>query len=271
MEFKENDNKKEEKSDEIMQNKFSKLDISKYKIIPIKKDENEDSDRDEEEIKEITFKIVIIGDQGVGKSSIIKSLVNENEEFKNYYKATLGFDIFHYKAKVNDIIIKLQIWDTCGLKEFSSCTPNLYKNASLAILVYDINNKDAFDNAENWLNLLKLHSKPGILAFIVGNKRDLENERQVLTEQGEKFMEEHDFNFFIETSAKERLFIKELFYQAFAQLYEYYQKERKNCEDDEEEEEEEERIDFSKRKGTMKLGEKPKKKNQNNSGCCNIY
>ena len=265
-----------EKNENKIKTKINMLDISKYNIIPVNNDEDSNTieDRkDNQEVKEITFKIIIIGDQSVGKSSIIKGLINEKEEFKNFYKATLGFDIFNYKAKVNDIFIKLQIWDTCGLKEFSSCTPNLYKNASLAIIVYTIDNKATFDNAENWLNLLKLHSKPGVLAFIVGNKKDLEleNKREVLKEEGQKFMEDHDFNFFIETSAKDKLYIKDLFYQAFAQLYEYYLKDKKNCEEGEEEEEEENKIDFTKRKGTMKLGEKSKRKKHNNNQCCNIY
>ena len=118
------------------------------------------------------------------------------------------------------------------MADFSSCTPNLFRDAALAIVVYSIDNRESFEHLENWTNLLKENSSPEIFVFIVGNKNDLENKRLVKEEEGKVFMEERDFNYFIETSAKDNKFVKELFLQACAQLYEYYKKNNKDEDDD---------------------------------------
>ena len=214
-----NNAKKENQGDKISQIKYNISGISKYNISKI--NDNEDIS----DMKEITFKISVIGDVAVGKSSIIQRLTKEGEKFNENYKATIGFDIFKYKCKVKDIIINLNIWDTCGLVDFSACYPSLYKNASLAIVVYSIDNMESFEHLKNWTNVLKENSKPDILVFIVGNKNDLKDKREVKEEEGKAFMEERNFNYFVETSAKENKFVKELFDQAFAQLYEYHYKE----------------------------------------------
>ena len=211
--------KKENQGDKKSQIKYNISDISKYNISKI--NDNEDIS----DMKEITFKISVIGDVAVGKSSIIQRLTKEGEKFNENYKATIGFDIFKYKCKVKDTIINLNIWDTCGLVDFSASTPSLYKNAALVIVVYSIDNKESFEHLVNWINALKENTKPDILVFIVGNKSDLEDKRQVKIEEGKAFMEERNYNFFLETSAKENKHIKELFEQAFAQLYEYHYKE----------------------------------------------
>lgn len=216
----------------------------------------------EESKKEVIYKVIIIGDQGVGKTSIIQNLTEKGIDKK--YKATIGFDIFHYSAKVKDIIIKLQIWDTCGLEEFHSCTPNLYKNTLFAIVVYEINNKNSFENADRWINLLKKNSQPETLIFLVGNKNDLENEREVSRDEGTKFVEDNNLNYFIETSAKENKYVDELFNQGLAQLYELNKKYENNKEKDEDEE----RIDFSKRKGSFRVEIERKQSQKKNNNCC---
>ncbi len=111
---------------------------------------------------------------------------------------------------------------------FQVCTPNIFKDTALAIVVYSIDNKESFEHLEKWTNLLKENSYPDILIFIVGNNSDLEDKRQVKEEEGKAYVEERDFNYFIETSAKDNKFIKELFLQAFAQLYEYYYKSKED-------------------------------------------
>ena len=215
--------------EQIDQNKKSQIDISdisKYNISKI--NDNEDIS----DMKEITFKISVIGDVAVGKSSIIQRLTKEGEKFNENYKATIGFDIFKYKCKVKDIIINLNIWDTCGLVDFSASTSSLFKNTALAIVVYSIDNKESFEHLVNWTNALKDNTKPDILVFIVGNKNDLEDKREVKMEEGKAFMEERNYNFFLETSAKENKHVKDLFEQAFAQLYEYHYKEVKDNRED---------------------------------------
>jgi small GTP-binding protein len=233
------------------------LDTSEYNITPIK-----DTGELDEVMKEITYKIIIIGDQGVGKSTIIQNLTEKGEKQSDQYRATIGFDIFHYSCKVKDKIIKLQIWDTCGLEEFHSLTPNLYKNALLVIIVYSIPNRNTFEDVEKWINILKKNSQPETLVFIVGNKKDLENERDVTEDEGKKYVEDNNLNFFIETSAKSGAFVDKLFEQAFAQLYEY----KKSYENDKDNDED--RIDFSRRKGTFKVKSYTKKVNQKGKHCC---
>lgn len=202
---------------------------------------------------EITSKIILIGDSGVGKTSLTIRLTQKL--FNDKAKSTIGFDIFKYVAGINDQIFKLQIWDTCGLEEFSACTPSLYKNASIAIIVYAINDRKTFNHLENWKNLVKEHANPGTLIFIVGNKKDLEkeNKRKIQKEEGEELKNKFGFNFFIESSAKENEFVDEIFQQAIIQLYE------KNISNNENEE----RVDFTKRKDSVRLKATKKAKEQN--------
>ena len=251
-----NEEKKEDNNDDYKNENLQNISInnSLYKIEKIKDNILND---------DINHKVIIVGDSSVGKTSL-SIRITKDQYFQNQ-NATIGFDIFNYIAKINDLIIKLQIWDTCGLEEFSTCTSSLYKNSSLAIIVYAINNRDSFENVERWANLIKLNAKPETLIFVVGNKTDLEKERKVSKEEGEKLREKNLFNFFIETSAKNNSFVTELFNQAIIQLFEQY-KEYQNIE----KRDSNERIDFSRRKDSLAL----KKSNHNNSNnnnkkyCC---
>ena len=120
--------------------------------------------------------------------------MKKNEGFKENYQATIGFDIFKYKNKVNDIIINLNIWDTCGLIDFSASTPSLFREASLAIVVYEIDKKESYQNIENWINHLKNEAKPDIIIFVVGNKNDLEKQREIKKEEAIKYVKNNNFN-----------------------------------------------------------------------------
>ena len=158
---------------------------------------------------DISFKIIIIGDSFVGKSCLtIKAAKNL---FENYYTATVGFEFFTMLFKINTKIIRLQIWDTCGQEEYRSLIQNFYRNASLAILVYSIDKRTSFENLEIWLNEVKAKGNPDVKIFLVGNKSDLEENRKVSIEEGQKFYEEHKLNLFVETSAKTGLNVQDLF------------------------------------------------------------
>ena len=116
--------------------------------------------------------------------------------------------------KINSKIIRLQICDTCGQEEYRSVIETLYHNASLAILVYSIDKIDkrtSFENLEIWLNKIKEKGNPAVKIFLVGNKNDLIENRKVSIEEGEKFYEDHQLDFFIKTSAKTGLNAEELF------------------------------------------------------------
>ena len=131
-------------------------------------------------------------------------------------------------VKINDKILKLHIWDTCGQELYRSLVANFYKNCSLAILVYAIDNNDSFKNLSLWLKDLKINSNPDAKMILIGNKCDLVDERKISYEEGEKFSKDFEFEFFSETSAKTGFHAKEIFLKAAMYLYDDYILYKKN-------------------------------------------
>ena len=130
-------------------------------------------------------KVIVLGLYGVGKTCIIQKLMNK-EVYKEY-APTMNIDIKNFQVKVNDKKIQIQIWDVCGKDKFAQNMPNLFKNTSIAIIVYAINNKSSFNNLINWYNLVKKYSLDSII-FLIGNKSDLkEKTREVSIEDVETF------------------------------------------------------------------------------------
>jgi Ras-related protein Rab-11A len=171
---------------------------------------------------DLSFKIIVIGDSGVGKSCLTNKATKNI--FEESYNATVGFEFFSFNIKMFGKIIKLQIWDTCGQELYRSLITNFYRNASLAIMVYAINNKDSFDNIDVWLKELKIHSNPDSKVFLIGNKIDLENERKVNREQGEEYSNQNNFSLFMESSAKTGFNAQKIFIEAARILYNNYLK-----------------------------------------------
>ena len=132
---------------------------------------------------DLNFKIIIIGDSGVGKSCL--SLQATKNVFESLYSPTIGFEFMIFFVRVEDKIIKLQIWDTCGQEVYRSIISSFYRNSSLAIIVYSIDSEDSFSNLEFWLNELKTKGNPDINIFLVGNKADLEDKRTISKESAE--------------------------------------------------------------------------------------
>jgi Ras-related protein Rab-11A len=89
--------------------------------------------------------------------------------------STVGFEFLTFTIKLNDKIIRLQIWDTCGQEIYKSLVSSFYRNTSLAILVYSIDNRNSFNDIDIWLKELKTHSNPDVKLFLIGNKSDLES------------------------------------------------------------------------------------------------
>ena len=118
--------------------------------------------------------------------------------------------------------MKLQIWDTCGQELYRSLITNFYRNSSLAIMVYSINNQETFDNIDIWLKDLRIYSNPDVKVFLIGNKVDLENERVVNRADGEKYANANKLNYFCETSAKTGFNAQKIFIEASKILYEDY-------------------------------------------------
>ena len=169
---------------------------------------------------DLSFKIIVIGDSGVGKSCLTNKATKNI--FNTSYNSTVGFEFFSFNIKINDKTMKLQIWDTCGQELYRSLITNFYRNSSLAIMVYSINNQESFDNIELWLKDLRIYSNPDVKVFLIGNKVDLENERVVNRADGEKFANLNKLNYFCETSAKTGFNAQKIFIEAGKILYEDY-------------------------------------------------
>jgi Ras-related protein Rab-2A len=171
---------------------------------------------------DLSFKIIVIGDSFVGKSCLslkaAKGLYDEN------YNPTIGFEFLTFFVKISDINIKLQIWDTCGQEIYRSLISSFYRNSSLAILVYSIENKNSFHSLDSWLNDIKTLGNPDINIFLIGNKIDLEDKREITKEMGEEFCKNHGIKLFLETSAKTGINAQNVFLEASKLLYEQHLK-----------------------------------------------
>ena len=175
---------------------------------------------------DLSFKLIFIGDSSVGKSCLTTKAVKN--EFEDYYQATVGFEFMTFNLKINDKIIKLQIWDTCGQEIYKSLISNFYRNSSLAVLVYSIDSKESFNHVENWLNDLRSQANEDVRVILIGNKADLESERKVSKEEGEKYKLDNNLDFFMETSAKTGQNARNVLVEASKILYNDYLKLEKN-------------------------------------------
>ena len=171
---------------------------------------------------DISFKIIVIGDSSVGKSCLTTQAVRN--KFIDFYQTTVGFEFLTFNLRINTNVVKLQVWDTCGQEVYKSLISNFYRNSSLALIVYAINNRNSFEHAEIWLNELKNKSNPKVRIFLVGNKCDLENTRVVSKEEGENFKNEKNLDKFIETSAKTGENARNVLLEAAKMLFKDYLK-----------------------------------------------
>ena len=167
---------------------------------------------------ELSFKMIIIGDSGVGKSCL--SIRGTKDVFEPMYSPTIGFEFMAFYVKVNGQTIKLQIWDTCGQEVYRSLISSFYNNSSLAIIVYSIDNKESFNNLEFWLNELRVKANPDINIFVIGNICDLEDKRQITKDMAREFCENNKIKLFLETSAKTGFNAQNIFIEASKLLYE---------------------------------------------------
>ena len=145
-------------------------------------------------------KVEVVGDLKVGKTSIVKRLIQN--EFTENYKETVGYEFNPYLIKVNNKIIKFQIWDMCGNENYRSALLNLYRNATLGILVYSVCSRESFNNLNIWIEQLKKFALPNSKIILIGNKCDDEQNRQVSYEEGKQICEKNNLEFFLEVSAK---------------------------------------------------------------------
>ena len=154
------------------------------------------------------YKIAIIGNQHVGKTTILSRYKYETTD--DSYAPTVGIDFLTKNVFLEDKTIRLIMWDTAGQERFKSLIPSYLKNANCVILTYDITDKSSFNSLGKWLSDVKDNVVEGTFIILCGNKIDLNNKRVVNKEEGEKFAKENNIAF-AETSATTGQGINELF------------------------------------------------------------
>ena len=169
---------------------------------------------------DLSFKIIVIGDSSVGKSCL--TLRGTKDKFKDFYTPTIGFEFLALNVRIKNKVIRLQIWDTCGQEIYRSLISSFYRNSSLAMIVYAIDNEESYNNLESWLDEIKCQTHPNLKIFLIGNKIDLEENRVIEKEKAEKFYLDHQLDFFIETSAKTGENAQKVFIKAAQILYDEY-------------------------------------------------
>lgn len=165
---------------------------------------------------EYVFKYIIIGDPSVGKSCILNQFLNG--AFTDDYDITVGVEFGAKTIDIGNKKVKLQIWDTAGQDSFKSITRAYYRGAAAALICYDITCSESYENLYSWLEECKTNGNPEMTLLLIGNKIDLEDNREVSTEEGKSFAKENDMLFF-ETSAKTSEKVGELFKKSGLQIY----------------------------------------------------
>ena len=154
------------------------------------------------------FNFVIVGESGVGKSCLVLNFAEQKP--RRQHQVTLACEFASRIVQVKNRDIKVQIWDTAGQENFRSITRSYYRSSVAAIVVYDITNRRSFEKISSWLEELKENAHSKISIFLVGNKNDLEKERQVTFEEGMVLAKQHRIKF-METCAFELSQIDPLF------------------------------------------------------------
>merc|ERR1712146_282886 len=131
--------------------------------------------------KVVQFKLVLLGDSAVGKSSLVLRFVRG--QFFEYQESTIGAAFLTQTVALNDTTVKFEIWDTAGQERYHSLAPMYYRGAAAAIVVYDITNRDTFQRAKAWVKELQRQGNPNIVIALAGNKSDLNSKRKVEPER----------------------------------------------------------------------------------------
>lgn len=162
------------------------------------------------------FKVVLIGDSGVGKSNLL-SRFTRNEFFLDS-KSTIGVEFATRTLQLEGRTIKAQIWDTAGQERYRAITSAYYRGALGALLVYDVTKATTFENVNRWLKELRDHADSNIVVMLIGNKIDLKHLRAVATEDAQGFAEKEGLSF-IETSALEATNVERAFQMILSEIY----------------------------------------------------
>ena len=140
---------------------------------------------------DLCFKIILIGDSGVGKTNILTRFTKNT--FNNDNKSTIGVEFGTKIINIQDHIVKLQIWDTAGQERYKSITVAYYKGSKGAFIVYDVSKKQSFDNVIKWYNDIKKNGEKDLSIILIGNKTDIKD-REVSFEEAKRFAEMYSIN-----------------------------------------------------------------------------
>ncbi|KAH8415743.1 hypothetical protein KR222_011736 [Zaprionus bogoriensis] len=172
---------------------------------------------DEDEDFDIMGKVIMLGDSGVGKTSLLIRF-RDGRYVPSYFLSTVGIDFRNKVVVVDGTRVKLQIWDTAGQERFRSVTHAYYRDAHALLLLYDVTNKTTYDNIRAWLGEIREYAQEDVVIVLIGNKADCgSSERQVKREDGERLGREHNVPF-METSAKTGLNVELAFTAVARQL-----------------------------------------------------
>ena len=173
----------------------------------------EDQSQDQEDSKEYEYdenvKIMIIGETKVGKTSLISKYCH-NEFSDGQYLSTIGIDFQIKYLTIRSKKVRVQIWDTAGEERFRNISKNYFQSSDGFLVVYDITDKSSFDTMDYWIEEIKSNSQEHSKMILVGNKCDLEDERQIKNEDGKEYAKKKEIKFF-EVSAKNGTNLNEVF------------------------------------------------------------
>ena len=176
-----------------------------------------------EEEYDFIFKVLLLGNSDVGKSSLILRYVDQ--VWSDTFVPTIGVDFKVKTLEIDNKQIKMQIWDTDGQERFRNVISSYFRGSHGIFLIYDITNRDSFKNLENWLIEIEKNASQNVLKILIGNKSDLVDDREIKTEEGQAFANRNGMKF-IETSAKMNTNVNEAF-ETLAKLMMEFSSEKK--------------------------------------------
>ncbi|KAJ2665561.1 ras GTPase [Coemansia sp. RSA 1200] len=196
------------------------------------------------------FKLLLIGDSGVGKSCLLLRFADDT--YTESYISTIGVDFKIRTIELDGKTVKLQIWDTAGQERFRTITSSYYRGAHGIIVVYDVTDGETFSNVKQWLQEIDRYASEGVNKLLVGNKSDLEDKRKVDVTEAKDFADSLSISF-LETSAKDSTNVEKAFMTMASQI-----KERMGASNVQQQQQQKKPINLSQGQNV----------NQANTGCC---